>query len=56
MKVMVYFNYTSCVSRYIEVESEDEIDERIEDLRCEVTDEEILESAQEVSVDYDIQE
>ncbi len=54
MKVMAYFNYTSCVYREFEVDSEDDIDKKMDEIRCEITDEEIIDSIQENCVDYDI--
>lgn len=54
MKVMAYFNYTSCVYREFEVDSEDDICQKIDDIRCEITDEEIIDSIQENCIDYDI--
>ena len=53
MKHKTYFNYTSCVTREIEVKTEEELETAIEELRNEIPEIEILDSIQENGVDVE---
>ena len=53
MKYKVYFNYSACVTREVEVENEDELNEIIDELRNEIPEIEIADSIIENSVDYE---
>lgn len=54
MKALIYFNYTSCVTREVEVGREEDVYQAIENFRNEITKEEIINSIQESSVEHDI--
>lgn len=53
MKLKIYFNYTSCVIREIEVTDENELYQRLNELRDDITDEEILNDIQENNFDIE---